>query len=46
MKLMIVYLHWWKNKNETRFPYRKSGCAALDMAYVALEDMMDIFKII
>ena len=24
-----------KIKNEPNFPYRKSGCAALDMAYVA-----------
>ena len=24
-----------KLKNELNFPYRKSGCAALDMAYVA-----------
>ena len=24
-----------KNKKETDLPYRKSGCAALDMAYVA-----------
>ena len=31
--------------NELDLPYRKSGCAALDMAYVHLqEDMMDIFK--
>ena len=25
----------WKNENRIRFSYRKSGCAALDMAYVA-----------
>ena len=27
--------NWRKNKSEPDLPYRKSGCAALDMAYVA-----------
>ena len=27
-------------------PYRRTGCAALDIAYVASEDTMDIFKTI
>ena len=35
-----------KLKNEPDFPYRKSGCAALDMAYVASVDSMVFFKII
>ena len=35
----------WKIIKKNNFSYRKSPvCAALDMAYVVQEDMMDIFK--
>ena len=34
-KLMNVYLELEENKDEPNLQYRKSGCAALDMAYVA-----------